>query len=101
VKATVADPKGAVLVHLGSSDFLERFRIYVSHVQEWRAQFAVLKSVDLRYQHQVIVNPDETSNASLNAAAQVSATGSAPPVPGKNNKANVHAKAKAKGTKQN
>ena len=40
VKATVSDPKGAVLVHLGSSNFLERFQIYVAHVQEWRAQFS-------------------------------------------------------------
>ena len=59
VKATIADPQGAVLVHLGSSNFLDRFRVYVSHVQEWRTQFQPLKSVDLRYQHQVIVNPDE------------------------------------------
>ena len=73
VKATVADPHGAVLVHLGSSDFLERFRIYVSHVQEWRAQFLVLKSVDLRYQHQVIVNPDEASGSpAVNAGAEMS-----------------------------
>jgi len=59
VKVTVADPQGAVLVHLGSSSFLERFQIYRAHVQEWRTQFQPLKSVDLRYQHQVIVNPDE------------------------------------------
>jgi cell division protein FtsQ len=78
VKATVADPKGAVLVHLGSSDFLERFRVYVSHVQEWRAQFPVLKSVDLRYQHQVIVNPDEASNASAQALAAVKKQTAAP-----------------------
>ena len=58
VKATVADPQGAVLVHLGSGNFLERFRIYITHVQEWRAQFLKLTSVDLRYEHQVIVNPD-------------------------------------------
>ena len=58
VKATVTDPNGAVLVHLGSSNFLERFKIYVAHVQEWRAQFQKLQSVDLRYEHQVIVNPD-------------------------------------------
>jgi cell division protein FtsQ len=61
VKATVTDPHGAVLVHLGSSDFLERFKVYVAHVQEWRTQFQKLESVDLRYQHQVIVNPDSTS----------------------------------------
>jgi cell division protein FtsQ len=58
VKATVSDPKGAVLVHLGSSNFLERFQVYVAHVQEWRSQFARLDSVDLRYDGQVIVNPD-------------------------------------------
>src|SRR5205814_4750901 len=39
VKATVADPAGAVLVHLGSEQFLERYKIYIAHVQEWRQQF--------------------------------------------------------------
>jgi cell division protein FtsQ len=60
VKATVTDPHGAVLVHLGAANFLERFNIYVAHVQEWRTQFQKLESVDLRYEHQVIVNPDST-----------------------------------------
>ena len=63
VKATVTDPHGAVLVHLGSSNFLEHFKIYVSHVQEWRAQFPKLQSVSLRYDHQVIVNPDAVASA--------------------------------------
>jgi cell division protein FtsQ len=63
VKATVTDPHGAVLVHLGSSNFLERFKIYVAHVQEWRTQFQKLHSVDLRYEHQVIVNPDVVAAA--------------------------------------
>lgn len=58
VKATVTDPHGAVLVHLGSANFLEHFKVYVAHVQEWRTQFQKLDSVDLRYDHQVIVNPD-------------------------------------------
>jgi cell division protein FtsQ len=59
VKVTAADPNGQVLVHLGSSNFLDRYKIYVNHVQEWRQQFAKLESVDLRYDRQVIVNPDE------------------------------------------
>jgi cell division protein FtsQ len=59
VKVTTADPNGEVLVHLGSSDYLERFKIYVAHIQEWRQQFAKVRSVDLRYDRQVIVNPDE------------------------------------------
>ena len=58
VRATVTDPQGAVLVHLGSPNFVERFKVYVAHVQEWRAQFHKLQSVDLRYEHQVIVNPE-------------------------------------------
>ena len=58
VKVLASDAGGEVLVHLGSSDFLERFKIYVSHVQEWRQQFSRLDSVDLRYEHQIIVNPD-------------------------------------------
>ena len=39
-------------------NFLEHFKVYVAHVQEWRTQFQKLESVDLRYEHQVIVNPD-------------------------------------------
>ena len=52
------DPAGDVLVELGSSDYLKRYKTYVSHVQEWRQQFQKLESVNLRYDNQVIVNPD-------------------------------------------
>jgi len=58
LKVRVNDPAGDVLVQLGSSDYLSHYRIYVSHVQEWRQQFQKLESVNLRYDKQVIVNPD-------------------------------------------
>jgi cell division protein FtsQ len=58
VKVLTNDSAGAVLVHLGSSDFLSRYKIYVTHVQGWRQQFDKLESVDLRYEHQIILNPD-------------------------------------------
>ncbi len=58
VKVRVNDPAGDVLVHLGSSDYLRRYKIYVSHAQAWRQQFQKLESVDLRYDNQIIVNPD-------------------------------------------
>jgi cell division protein FtsQ len=68
LKVRVNDPAGDVLVHLGSSDYgssdygssdyLKRYKIYVSHAQEWRQQFQKLESVNLRYDNQVIVNPD-------------------------------------------
>lgn len=63
VKVTVDDPEGAVLVHLGSAEFAERFQIYVTHLKEWRAQYQHLDSVDLRYDRQVILNPDSHAGA--------------------------------------
>src|SRR5437870_12780480 len=58
VKILTNDPNGEVLVHLGSSDYLNRFKIYVAHLREWRQQFEKLESVDLRYDRQIVVNPD-------------------------------------------
>jgi cell division protein FtsQ len=58
VKVVASDPQGEVLVHLGSSNYLERYKVYVGHVREWRQQFDKLESVDLRYDRQIIVNPD-------------------------------------------
>ena len=58
VKVLTNDADGEVLVHLGSSNYLDRFKIYVAHLREWRQQFAKLESVDLRYDRQIIVNPD-------------------------------------------
>ena len=73
VKVTVADPNGEVLVHLGASEYLERFKVYVAHIQEWRQQFQKVRSVDLRYDRQVIVNPDENNLAQRLPATKVKA----------------------------
>jgi cell division protein FtsQ len=58
VKVVVADPNGEVLVHLGSENYLQRYKTYVTHIQQWRQQFDKMESVDLRYDGQIIVNPD-------------------------------------------
>ena len=58
VKATVNDAGGTVLIHLGSSDFLERYKLFAAHIGEWRQQFQKVQSVDLRYEGQIVVNPD-------------------------------------------
>ncbi len=58
VKVLAADSSGEVLVHLGSGNYLQRYKTYVTHVQQWRQQFDKLESVDLRYDGQIIVNPD-------------------------------------------
>ena len=67
VKVRVNDAAGDVLVHLGSSDYLRRYKIYVTHAQGWRQQFQKLESVDLRYDNQIIVNPDMERTAKMAA----------------------------------
>jgi cell division protein FtsQ len=72
LKVRVNDPAGDVLVHLGSSNYLPRYSIYVTHAREWRQQFQKLESVDLRYDNQIVVNPDmqgTVKSATLKPAA--------------------------------
>ena len=73
VKVRVNDPAGDVLVHLGSSDYLRRYKIYVTHAQAWRQQFQRLDSVDLRYDNQIIVNPDMERTAKMAALTPAAA----------------------------
>jgi len=73
VKVVTADPNGEVLVHLGTSNFLQRYRVYVTHVEGWRQQFEKLESVDLRFDGQIIVNPDLQGIARQPALSQTAA----------------------------
>jgi cell division protein FtsQ len=95
VKVTVADPAGAVLLHLGSSSFLERYKTYIAHAEEWRTQYQKLESVDLRFDRQVIVNPEtHTTPAPAPAAAPPTTNGKKPTAQG-------HGKRAAKPTHRN
>jgi cell division protein FtsQ len=83
IKVRVNDPAGDVRVELGSSDFLRRYKTYITHVQEWRHQFQKLESVNLRYDNQVIVNPDleglpRQAQLSASAARAAAAAGVKP-----------------------
>ena len=73
VKVRVNDAAGDVLVHLGSSDYLRRYKIYVTHAQGWRQQFQKLESVDLRYDNQIIVNPEMQRTAKQTALTPAAA----------------------------
>jgi cell division protein FtsQ len=110
VKVLADNSEGEVLIHLGSSDYLDRYKIYVSHIREWRQQFDKLESVDLRYDRQIIVNPDlggaakpaplsaSTAKAAMAAGVKPAALVTREPLP-KSAKAVVPlpAKASAKG----
>src|SRR5437773_8457846 len=117
VKVLANNRDGEVLVHLGSSNYLERYKIYVAHMQEWRQQFSKLESVDLRYDRQIIVNPDlqgtakqipltpwaakKAMAAGVKPAALISHLGPAPHLPGAATQAKKPAKAtKSKAPKQ-
>ena len=73
VKVLTSDPNGEVLVHLGTGNYLQRYKIFVTHVQAWRQQFTKLESVDLRYDGQIIVNPDLEGMARQPAMTQAAA----------------------------
>jgi hypothetical protein len=44
-------------VHLGNSHFLERYRLFLENVEAWREQYGAVRSVDLRFEKQVVVKP--------------------------------------------
>jgi cell division protein FtsQ len=77
IKVRVNDAAGDVLVQLGSGNFAERYKTYLTHIKDWRQHFQKVESVDLRYENQIIVNPDfqrpaheaVLTNASAKAAA--------------------------------
>jgi cell division protein FtsQ len=86
-RVLVGDPSGDVLLHLGSTssgsgNYLDRFKLYKAHASEWRQQFEKLDSVDLRYERQVVVNPDLRTSvrpAALSPAAAKAAVAAGVP----------------------
>jgi cell division protein FtsQ len=79
VKVTVTDERGEVLIHLGASAFLDRYKVYIAHIREWRQQFQQVYSVDLRYDRQVIVNPDAGATPKLSEPAKTDEAGQSVP----------------------
>ncbi len=71
VRATLAglpelgDPasggQSAVLVHFGASDFLSKYKSFVGNIGQWRASAGRIESIDLRFDRQVVVNPEKVS----------------------------------------
>ena len=68
VRATIAglpelgDPENggqsAVLVHFGTGDFLSKFQAFAGNIGQWRESAGRIESVDLRFERQVVVNPE-------------------------------------------
>jgi cell division protein FtsQ len=55
VQALIPDHSTEILVHFGEDNFLERYRRFKEHLQEWRTLYPKLSSVDMRYEQQVVL----------------------------------------------
>jgi cell division protein FtsQ len=94
-----------ILAHLGEDHFLERYQRYKQHIAEWRQQYPKLAAVDLRYEHQVVLemasgasasqptgdaegskSPGDASAPAKSIANPVASKPSAKKTPGKNSK---------------
>jgi cell division protein FtsQ len=54
-RVLMPEPGADILAHFGEDHFLERYGRYKAHIAEWRQQYPHLKSVDLRYDNQVVL----------------------------------------------
>ncbi len=71
LQATLAGLSGAadaVLVHFGSSDFQNKFQILLNNIAQWETAAGRVSSVDLRFEHEVVVNPETPPPAALQTA---------------------------------
>ena len=78
VRATVPARGSDLLLHFGEENFLARYRVYQSHLNEWEQQYPRLAAVDLRYDGQVVLkmadgNAANGSNPSAGGADEAPA----------------------------
>lgn len=58
------DARASVLVHFGAGDYGGKFRTLVENIGAWRARVGRVESVDLRFESQVVVNPEKRQSTS-------------------------------------
>ncbi|HEV2488442.1 MAG TPA: FtsQ-type POTRA domain-containing protein [Candidatus Acidoferrales bacterium] len=59
----------AVLVHFGNSGFGEKFQVFLNNIGQWEAAAGRVASVDLRFEKEVVVNPETAVNYPAPSAA--------------------------------
>lgn len=57
------DSGQTVTVHFGQNDFAGKFRMLVENFAQWQANAGLVRSIDLQYSRQVVVNPDSSTPA--------------------------------------
>jgi cell division protein FtsQ len=52
----------AVTIHFGSGEFTGKYKMLVDNFSQWQANAGRVRSIDLQYSRQVVVNPDPTAD---------------------------------------
>jgi cell division protein FtsQ len=68
LRATLAGLPGfqseaPLVVRFGDQDFVNKYRLLVDNVEQWRGRTGRIESIDLRFARQVVVNPEQASAA--------------------------------------
>lgn len=64
IRATVTETDGAVWLHFGRERYQEKFDAYLQHQRLWQESGETVRSVDLRYRGQIVLNPDSATRSS-------------------------------------
>lgn len=57
------DDARAITVYFGHNDFTGKYRMLVENFAQWQASAGQVRSIDLQYSRQVVVNPDTSTPA--------------------------------------
>lgn len=57
------ESEAPLVVRFGDQDFVNKYRLLVENVDQWRERTGRIESIDLRFARQVVVNPEQESAA--------------------------------------
>jgi cell division protein FtsQ len=57
------EQQAPVVVRFGDKDFVNKYRLLVDNIAQWRERTGRLESVDLRFARQVVVNPEQVAGS--------------------------------------
>ena len=57
------ESEAPLVVRFGDQDFVNKYRLLVENVDQWRQRTGRIESIDLRFARQVVVNPESESAA--------------------------------------
>lgn len=83
VKVMMPEQGSDILAHFGDEKFLIRYKNYKAHLAEWRQQYPHLASVDMRYDHQVVLEMDKVAEVTKDLNSQPMTDDPQTPAPAK------------------